>query len=94
MEANHHNDLSVLLSSGFRVASTNRAQHPLDQALITKISFAGSGSLLVESATMDNVKSWEARWKPEASPDTAYQHANNLGATRKMTITGLPRSLA
>ena len=47
VDANHGNDMSVLLSSGFHAASTNRAQRPLGQAAITKISFAGSGSLLV-----------------------------------------------
>ena len=84
------NDRALLLSSGFKAASTNRAQSPLPQAVITKITLAGPGRLLVEGDVMNNVKSWEGQWKPEGAPDSAYQHAKNLGADRKMTVTDLP----
>jgi hypothetical protein len=91
VDENHGNVLAVLLSSGFRAASTNHAQSPLAQATIGRIEFAGSGKLLLEALPIKNVKSWEAQWKPALAPDSAYVHADNVGARRKMTIINLPR---
>ena len=84
------NNLSTLLSSGFHAASKNRASEPLGQAVIGQIDFAGPGNLLVISNVLDHAHSWEAQWKPENSPDSAYQHCTNLKPARKMTIINLP----
>ena len=90
VQSQSNDDLAVLLSSGFRAASTNRARSAMPQAIIRLVAHAASGSLLVVSDTLANVKSWDARWKPEGAPDSAYLPAANLGAVRKMTLVDLP----
>lgn len=68
VDANHGNNLGVLLSSGFKAASTSHARSPLSKAVIKNIDFAGAGCLLVQSDVMDDVKSWRRVGSPKCHP--------------------------
>ena len=61
VEIQSDNDLETLLSSGFNVVSTNRAQAPLDQPVVLQISNLASTQLLVRLETILNAKSYQAQ---------------------------------
>ena len=62
VEANCHGDLAALLSSGFMVASTNRAQTPLAKPSAMRIVNGNSGQLLVKIKPVANAKCYELRY--------------------------------
>jgi hypothetical protein len=55
------NNLATMLSSGFKVVSTNRAQSPLSQPVILKISNLATTQLLVRVQTIVNAKSYQVQ---------------------------------
>jgi hypothetical protein len=67
VEIQSDNDLETLLSSGYDVVSTNRAQAPLDQPLIMEISNLGTTQLLVRLQTVLNAKSYQAQLSTTAN---------------------------
>jgi hypothetical protein len=57
--ANH--DLEMLLSSGYYSNSTNRAQAPLDQPIITELSNFASTQLLLRITPVTNARSYQVQ---------------------------------
>ena len=56
-------DLTLLLSSGFQAASTNRAQSPLDAPVVLGIDNGTSTQFIVRAQPVANAKSYEAQVK-------------------------------
>jgi len=56
-------DLTLLLSSGFQAASTNRAQSPLDAPVVLGIENSTSTQFIVRAQPVANAKSYEAQVK-------------------------------
>jgi len=65
VEITAKNDLAVLLSSGYKAASTNRASAPLQQVEIILVSSPASGQLKVRPKSQPNVRSFIGRIKPQ-----------------------------
>jgi hypothetical protein len=63
-----NNTLSVLLSSGFEVASNNRAQSPLPQPFIVKITNGESTKLTLQVTPLLNAASYECVNRVGAGP--------------------------
>jgi hypothetical protein len=61
VEIQSDNDLETLLSSGFDVVSTNRAQAPLDQLVILEISNLATTQLLIRLQFILNAKSYQVQ---------------------------------
>jgi hypothetical protein len=61
VEIQSNNDLETLLSSGYDVVSTNRAQAPLDQPVILQISNLATTQLLLRAQTVLNARSYQAQ---------------------------------
>jgi hypothetical protein len=62
-----NNDLETLLSSGFNVVSTNRAQSPLSQPVILQIANLGSTQLLLRVTPVVNAKSYQLQISSSAN---------------------------
>jgi hypothetical protein len=56
-------DLTLLLSSGFQAASTNRAQTPLDTPVVLGIDNSASTQLILRVQPVANARSYEAQYK-------------------------------
>ena len=57
-----NNDLTVLLSSGFEAASTNRTSSPLETPSIVKILNEASTQLVLRVTPITNARSYEIRY--------------------------------
>lgn len=58
-----NNDLALLLSSGFRAVSTNRASSPLSQPVVLGIDNQSSGKFIVRVQPVVRAKAYEAQYK-------------------------------
>ena len=78
-------DLTLLLSSGFQNASTNRAQSPLDTPLVLAVDNSVSTQLVLRVQPVANARSYEAQYKNGAGwlPGGIFTQA------RRMEIDGL-----
>lgn len=56
-------DLTLLLSSGFQNASTNRAQSPLDTPMVLNIDNSFSTQFILRVQTVSNARSYEVQYK-------------------------------
>jgi hypothetical protein len=72
-------DLSILLSSGFLAASTNRTPIPLPQAMVKNINSPRSTVLKVTVKPVQSARGYEARYK---TPDGEYIIAPFSTSTR------------
>ena len=91
VEDNCHNDLAVLLSSGFQAAATNRAQAPLVNPSILSVNPGSSCELLLKVGRIQNAKCFEVR-SAAMSPDGIngpWQAAGLFTSSRLMRIAGL-----
>ena len=62
MQGTADNDLTVLLSSGFLAASTNRTQSPLETPSIVKILNEASTQLVLRVTPITNARAYEIRY--------------------------------
>jgi hypothetical protein len=87
VEIQSDNDLETLLSSGFDVVSTNRAQAPLDQPVILEISNLATTQLLVRLQSILNAKSYQAQLATAANGP--WQEAGIYTQARRIVLLGL-----
>jgi hypothetical protein len=87
VEIQSNNDLETLLSSGYDVVSTNRAQAPLDQPLVLSIENLATTQLLLRLQTVLNAKSYQVQISTSASGP--WQEAGIYTAARRIVLMGL-----
>ena len=80
------NDLPILLSSGFQVNSTNRAQSPLAKPFIVGIFNETSTQLMVRGQSVVNAHAYEAQIKNGTG---GWVAAGTFTSSRRMVLTGL-----
>lgn len=80
------NDLSVLLSSGYKAVSSNRAQAPLQQVEIVSITVPKSGTFKVRVKSQPNVRSFLGRIKAAGSE---YGPSISFASSRKILFDGV-----
>ena len=80
------NDLSVLLSLGYKATSTNRAPAPLQQVEVLQVTNPESGALKVRPKPQPNVRSYEGRIKAAGSE---YGPSISFAGARKILFDGL-----
>ncbi len=93
VEDTSNNDLATILSSGFEVVSTNKAQSKLDTPEITKLINGGTRELIVGVKPIANAKCYEVQYAlvgPGNVPG-AWQSAPLMSDSRNMHIPGLTR---
>jgi hypothetical protein len=81
-----NNDLSVLLSSGFQVASTNRTRLPLPQPAILLLTNPMSGQLGLRISPLANARSYEVRYQTGGG---SFVAAGTFTSTRGVVVNGL-----
>lgn len=62
VQATSDNDLATLLTSGFKVASNNSAQSPLEKPRVTKLANGMSGQIVARVAVVRNARCYEGRF--------------------------------
>lgn len=87
VEIQANNDLETLLSSGYDVVSTNRAQAPLYQPLILSIENLATTQLLLRLQTVLNAKSYQVQIS--TSVNGPWQEAGIYTAARRIVLMGL-----
>jgi hypothetical protein len=87
VEIQSNNDLETLLSSGYDVVSTNRAQAPLDQPLVLSIENLATTQLLLRLQTVLNAKSYQVQISTSVSGP--WQEAGIYTAARRIVLMGL-----
>ncbi len=85
------NNLANILSTGFEVVSTNRAQSPLDPPTIKDIRNGNTTQLIVSVTPVDNAKAYEGRYAlaPAGGMQGPYQSAGLFTNSRAMVVPGL-----
>ena len=81
------NDRTVLLSSGYQVASTNRAQSVLEQVQVAKVTNPQSGQLKVRIVPVPNARSFEGRIKPVNGSE--FGPSISFASTRRIIFDAL-----
>ena len=91
VQENHGNDLAKLLSTGFKAASTNRAQSALPAPVISGIQNGTAGQLLPQIATIANASGYEPRYAAIGAGGTPgpWQTGQFAPNTRALAINGL-----
>jgi hypothetical protein len=91
VQANHGNDLTKLVASGFEAASTSNAQSPLETPGITAIVNNASSQLTLRVTAIDNARGYEVRRALVAEDGTLgdWEGAGFFTNTRGMVVTGL-----
>ncbi|HEY5041479.1 MAG TPA: fibronectin type III domain-containing protein [Verrucomicrobiae bacterium] len=87
VEIQSDNDLETLLSSGYDVVSTNRAQAPLDQPVIVEISNLATTRLLVRLLSILNAKSYQVQLA--TAVNGPWQEAGIYTQARRIVLLGL-----
>src|SRR5665213_36180 len=87
VEIQSDNDLETLLSSGYDVVSTNRAQAPLDQPVIVEISNLATTRLLVRLQSILNAKSYQVQLA--TAVNGPWQEAGIYTQARRIVLLGL-----
>ena len=83
--ANH--DLEMLLSSGYIANSTNRAQSPLDQPVITELSNIASTQLLLRITPVTNARSYQVQ--TNTNGNGTWAEAGIFTQARRILLTNL-----
>jgi hypothetical protein len=88
VEDNCGKDPAVLLSSGFQVASTNRASSPLANPSILNIDVARSTELVLKVTPIPRAKLYEVRMAPVNSSSGAgpWQNLGLFSSSKGITI--------
>ena len=91
VQVTSNNNLTMLLTSGFQAANTNRAQTPLDQPVIGDLINGNSGELVVRLKPVINAHAYEARFAVIGTGGTPgpWQNGGTFISTRNLTLTGL-----
>lgn len=91
VQANHGNDLAVLLGSGFEAVSTNRASSPLSAPTIRDILNGNSGQLILRVTPVANAKNYETRYAAIGANGAPgpWQNGGTIGNSRSIPINGL-----
>jgi hypothetical protein len=87
VEIQSDNDEVTLLSSGFDIISTNRAQAPLDQPVIVEISNLATTQLLIRMLSILNAKSYQVQIATAANGP--WQEAGIFTQARRIVLPGL-----
>jgi hypothetical protein len=87
VEIQSNNDLETLLSSGFDVISTNRAQAPLDQPVIGEISNLATTQILLRLQSILNAKSYQVQIATAANGP--WSEAGIYTQARRIVLLGL-----
>jgi hypothetical protein len=87
VEIQSDNDLETLLSSGFDVVSTNRAQAPLVQPVILQISNLATTQLLIRLDGVLNARSYQVQIS--TTVNGPWQEAGIFTAARRIVLPGL-----
>lgn len=86
VQINCHNDLAILLSSGFEAMSTNRAQSPLEPPQGLIIKNGSSGQLVATVSPVKNTSMYEGRAK---GPTGDWLPSVFTGDSRRIAFEGL-----
>lgn len=91
VQANHGNDMAVLLSSGFHAVSMNRAQSALPAPTITDILNGTTGQLLPRVPPIANSNGYEVRFAALGAGGTPgpWQPGGVFSNTRDLAANGL-----
>jgi hypothetical protein len=90
VQANCHDDLATLTSSGFRAASNTRGQMPLPKAVIKSIDNGHSTQLVAKTEKVPRAKAYEVEVATvNGNTIGPWQKAGVFTKSRKMIITGL-----
>ena len=91
VQANHHDHLDVLLSSGFDAAATAHPPTALGQAVIKEILNGNSGQFIIRAQAMQNVRMWKARFAVIGTGGTPgpWQDGGLHGDSRRIILNGL-----
>ena len=87
VENQSDNDQSTLLSSGFDIVSTNRAQAQLDQPVIVAILNFGTTQLLIRMLSILNAKSYQVQTATAANGP--WTEAGIFTQARRIVLSGL-----
>jgi hypothetical protein len=87
VEIQSDNDLETLLSSGYDVISTNRAQAPLDQPVIGEISNLATTQILLRLQSILNAKSYQVQLASAANGP--WSEAGIYTQARRIVLLGL-----
>jgi hypothetical protein len=80
-------DLETLLSSGYLPASTNKAQSPLDQPMITELSNLASTQLLLRITPINTAKAYQVQ--TSINGGVAWQEAGIFTQARRIVLMNL-----
>lgn len=81
-----NDDLTVILSSGFAVNSTNRSSSPLPKPNIENIDNLASTQLMLRLTPIDNAKAYEVRINPG---NNNWQPAGVFTKARRVVLSNL-----
>ena len=87
VEIQSDNDEVTLLSSGFDIISTNRAQAPLDQPVIVAIVNLATTQILIRMLSILNAKSYQVQIATSANGP--WQEAGIFTQARRIVLPGL-----
>jgi hypothetical protein len=87
VEIQSDNDQATLLSSGFDIVSTNRAQSPLDQPVIVAIANLATTQLLIRMLSILNARSYQVQTATAANGP--WQEAGIFTQARRIVLPGL-----
>jgi hypothetical protein len=87
VEIQSDNDQVTLLSSGFDIISTNRAQAPLDQPVIVAIINLATTQILIRLLSILNAKSYQMQIATSANGP--WQEAGIYTQARRIVLPGL-----
>ena len=87
VENQSDNDQATLLSSGFDIVSTNRAQAPLDQPVIVEISNLATTQLLIRMLSILNARSYQVQLATTANGP--WSEAGIFTQARRIVLPGL-----
>ncbi|MBL0740994.1 fibronectin type III domain-containing protein [Chryseolinea lacunae] len=88
VQLNCKNDLSILLSSGYKARKTSEPSTPIQMPQGLKVQATDvKGSVKVFVNKVENVVTYIFEYRPRAAPDAAW--TSLFGTTRALTISGL-----
>ncbi|MCX6900639.1 MAG: hypothetical protein NT105_18315 [Verrucomicrobia bacterium] len=91
VQTNCNGDLATLFSSGFKSASSSRAQQHLAKPIVPRLTNGNSGQLLAKIKPIPNAKCYETRYAAVASGGTAgpFQFGGISTDSRAIIISDL-----